>query len=78
LLLSVVALTVPLEVPPAAEKTTAEPPEFRGLLLESYVVNVSVTLLPEVTVDEETVRSEFAIDGVPGFTVIVGKIVVTD
>lgn len=67
----------PVEVPPVNEKTTVCPPVVTAFPPASKVVNVRVTLPPDNTDEEDTVRIEVAVEGGPGTTVIVGLAVVT-
>lgn len=64
---------LPVEVPPAWEKTTTDPPVERMLLFESRPCKVKVMLDPELTVVDETLNSELAIEIVPGVTVTLGN-----
>mgnify|MGYP000639109982 CR=1 FL=1 len=73
-----IALNVPVEVPPLAVIKTVPPPLEREFPAASFPVRVTVTLLPEFTVAEETVKIEVLELITPGVTVIVGIAVVTD
>ena len=75
--MSVVEEIVPVLVPPEVENTTTEPPEVSELLLASFAISHNVTDEPDATEELETVISEFEREMAPGFTVIVGMMVVT-
>ena len=70
--MSVTAENTPVLVPPDFASATVAPPELSALPAASFVVTVTVTLLPEVTVPEETVMSDVVADAPPGVTVMVG------
>ena len=77
MVLSVVAPTDPVEVPPELLKTTVDPPLVKLFPAASFACKVNVTALPEATVLEDTDASEVFVEITPGLTVTVGKVVET-
>jgi hypothetical protein len=73
----VVAPTVPVLVPPAAENTTVDPPVLRLLPAASLACSVSVTALPDATVPLDTLTSDPAVEIGPTVTWTVGSVLVT-
>ena len=77
LLLSVVALMVPVPVPPAFVKTTVSPPVVRLFPPGSFACSVRVTALPDATVPLETLIVEVLVVAPPTLTVTKGSVDVT-
>jgi hypothetical protein len=75
--LSVVALIVPVLVPPEAANTTVEPPVAKLLPAASFACSVSVTALPETTVPADTLTTDWVVEIAAGVTWTVGSVVVT-
>ena len=75
--MSVVVENVPELAPPDLENATASPPEVSELPLASFADRVTVTLLPDTTLAEETLTRDWASDAPPGMTITVGKELVT-
>jgi hypothetical protein len=77
--LSVVAPTVPVLVPPEAVNTTVDPPVLRLLPAASFACSVSVTALPDATVPLDTLTTDpvAAVEIAPTVTWTVGSVLVT-
>lgn len=74
--MSVVAPIFPVLVPPLRLKTTADPPVVRKFPAASLAVKVRVTVFPDCTVPADTLLTDVTVEITPGFTVIVGSVVV--
>lgn len=74
MLLSVVAVILPVEVPPERENTTVKPPAVKLLPLASLAVKVKLIEFPDKTVGLDTVTKDCDNENAPGLTVIVGKV----
>lgn len=75
--MSVVALIVPVEVPPEFEKTIVAPPLVTVLPAASLPVSVTTTPEPLATVLLATDTTELVAEIIPGKTDTVGKLVAT-
>jgi hypothetical protein len=75
--LSVVALIVPVLVPPEAVNTTVSPPVVRLFPAASFACSVSVTALPAATAPADTLTTDWLVELALGITVTVGMVLVT-
>ena len=76
-LLSVTALNVPLPVPLPSANATVKPPVVSLLPIASSACSVTVSVLPEITLADDTVTNDFERLTAPGVTVIAGAVEVT-
>lgn len=74
--LSVVALMVPVLVPPVLVNTTVRPPELKVLPFESWAMTVSIEAVLNRILAKDTVTSDCDKLRGPGVTVMVGKVLV--
>ena len=69
---------LPVLVPPDLLNNTVSPPAVRLFPLPSFARRVTVTADPDATLEDETVTVEVFTEAVPGVTVTVGRVVVTE